>query len=106
MSEARQEPTPGAPSSRDLGLDRRGGLPARHYVGWLKGPAGTWQQVVDAEDAAACYRQLLAHVRHLPTKPPATAVLPAGAHPEDRSHSAAVLLRQPAEPTEGEGGRP
>jgi hypothetical protein len=49
--------------------------------------------VVDAEDVTACYQRLLAFVRQLPTTPPATAVLPAGVHPEDRARSAALLLR-------------
>jgi hypothetical protein len=94
VSTTQQEPTPGAPSNR-----------GRHYAGWLKGPAGTWRQVVDAADAAACYRRLLAHVRQLPKTPPATAVLPAGVHPEDQARRAALLLRQPADPTEREGGK-
>jgi hypothetical protein len=68
------------------------GFSAALYRGWLKlGRSGTWTAVVEAATEAECYRKLLAHVRALPRLPLATAVLPAGVHPEDRHGAGAEV---------------
>jgi hypothetical protein len=85
--------------------------PPHTYAGWLKDGKGAWRQVVDAEDAAACYRQLLAHIRQLPATPAASAVLPVGVHPAERPGmvlcAGSAVLTAPAGPDDAKraGGR-
>ena len=57
---------------------------ARTFAGWRK-VDGQWQAVVEAPSSSACYQLLLAHVRQLSAPPLATAVLPAGEHPDGRA---------------------
>jgi hypothetical protein len=111
MSEAGQQRTPAAFPNGGRGSGRGRGRPACHYAGWLKDGKGAWRQVVAAEDAAACYRQLLAPIRQLPATPLASAVLPVGVHPAERPGlilcAGSVMPAAPAtrDNASGAGGR-
>jgi hypothetical protein len=66
---------------------------ATTYTAWARWKAGSWQPVAEGASQAEALRLLLAAVKEWGKVPISSAVLPKGAHPEDKAELAVGVKR-------------